>query len=382
MGRYVGDGWKKESRTGDGIVICCSERNEHSLIGCIESLGLHYTIAKERTVIKVIICMNELNLFVERYGYYAGGKQVDIETMCLPVELLRGFVNGYLESDGCFTNNEFKASSISRILMYGMQQCISKAYHCPVRMYYTKRSDKTTIEGRVCNQHDSYSIVWHVKPRKQDKAFYEDGYVWFPVQEVTECDKTDLVFNMSVENAQSYTANGCIVHNCQDISSAGLQRGFIEGSGTRSSLLWECKKAIEAKRPKYLLMENVKALTQKKFMPYFKSWIQYLEKQGYKNFWRVLNAKNFGVPQNRERVFMVSIRDDGDNPSYTFPDPFPLTKRLKDILEKEVDESFYLRQEQVRRIVDHCERKAAEGLGFKTDFSEGDASHDKIEVGG
>jgi DNA-cytosine methyltransferase len=142
---------------------------------------------------------------------------------------------------------------------------------------------------------------------------------------------------------------------CTDISNAGTQRGFEEGSGTRSSLLWECRRAIATKRPKYLLMENVNALLQKKFLPHFKIWTDWLEEQGYRNFYQVLNAKDFGVPQNRRRVFMVSIRDDGDNPSYTFPQPFPLKKRLKDILEKEVNEGFYLRQEQVQRIVAHCE---------------------------
>jgi DNA (cytosine-5)-methyltransferase 1 len=139
---------------------------------------------------------------------------------------------------------------------------------------------------------------------------------------------------------------------CQSVSNAGLQHGFAEGSGTRSSLLWECKRAIVAKRPKFLLMENVKALVQKKFMPDFKKWQDWLSSQGYVNFWQVLNAKNYGVPQNRERVFMISIRNDGDNPVYNFPQPFELAKRLKDILETNVDEKYYLKQEQVDRIVD------------------------------
>jgi DNA (cytosine-5)-methyltransferase 1 len=147
---------------------------------------------------------------------------------------------------------------------------------------------------------------------------------------------------------------------CQDISNAGLQKGFQEGSGTRSSLLWECRRAIEAKRPKWLLMENVKALMQRKFHPFFRAWMETLEGYGYKNFYQILNAKNFGIPQNRERVFMVSIRDDGDNPQFAFPRTIPLKKRLKDILEKNVDKSFYLRQEQIERIVDHCEGKQAE----------------------
>lgn len=140
---------------------------------------------------------------------------------------------------------------------------------------------------------------------------------------------------------------------CQSISAAGLQHGLTEGSGTRSSLLWECKKAIAAKRPKWLLMENVKALLQKKFAEDFNKWKTWLEEQGYVNFCWVLNAKDYGVPQNRERVFMVSIRRDknGLEPEYTFPEPFRLEHSLGDMLEQEVDESFFLKPQQMERIL-------------------------------
>ena len=158
---------------------------------------------------------------------------------------------------------------------------------------------------------------------------------------------------------------------CTDLSNAGKQKGFSEGSGTRSSLLWECRKAIEIKRPQYLLMENVKALVQKKFMPEFQRWIDTLTELGYDSCWKVLNAKDFGVPQNRERVFMFSIlsRDSEGKQLYNFPQPFPLEKRLRDVLEDEVAEEFYLKDEQVERILAHCERKQAEGCGFNTQFT-------------
>ena len=131
---------------------------------------------------------------------------------------------------------------------------------------------------------------------------------------------------------------------CQDISASGNQRGFEEGSGTRSSLLWECKKAIEIKKPRFLMMENVKALTQKKFQPYLKKWQTWLYQQGYENFTQILNASDYGVPQNRERVFMISIlrTDSEPNPSFYFPKKMKLERRIKDILEPTVDESFYL----------------------------------------
>ena len=136
---------------------------------------------------------------------------------------------------------------------------------------------------------------------------------------------------------------------CTDISNAGRQQGLAEGSGTRSSLLWECKKAIEINRPRYLLMENVKALVSDKFMPYFKSWCDYLVGLGYVNYAQVLNAKDYGIPQNRERVFVVSIIE---NEWFNFPQPFPLKLRLKDMLETKVDEKYYLPQDKVNQFID------------------------------
>ena len=135
---------------------------------------------------------------------------------------------------------------------------------------------------------------------------------------------------------------------CQDFSQAGKQAGGTEGSGTRSSLLWECRRAILAKRPKYLLMENVAALVSQKFIRLFNAWQLELESYGYRNFAKVLNAKDYGVPQNRERIFMVSVLD--ETARYEFPDPMPLTIRLKDVLEKEVEERYYLHDSKDKRL--------------------------------
>ena len=133
---------------------------------------------------------------------------------------------------------------------------------------------------------------------------------------------------------------------CQDISAAGKQSGFEEGTGTRSSLLWECKKTIEAKKPRYLMMENVKALASAKFLPFLRQWQRWLHVQGYENFTQILNACDYEVPQNRERVFMISIlrTDSNPYPSYYFPKKLKLEKRIKHILEQNVDESYYLSQ--------------------------------------
>lgn len=133
---------------------------------------------------------------------------------------------------------------------------------------------------------------------------------------------------------------------CQDFSQAGLQRGGEKGSGTRSGLLWECERAIEALRPRYLVFENVPALVSEKFMPTFMAWAKVLAGLGYRNYWQCLNAKHYGVPQNRNRVFMVSIHGEGQQ--YFWPKPFKLERRLKDVLEEEVDEKYYLKDEVVK----------------------------------
>ena len=133
---------------------------------------------------------------------------------------------------------------------------------------------------------------------------------------------------------------------CQDLSVAGKQAGL--GEGTRSGLLYECEKIIEYCRPKYLLLENVKNLVGKKFKADFDKWLEYLEGLGYTNYWQVLNAKNYGVPQNRERVFVISIL--GNHEPYKFADKIPLDKCIADILEDGVDEKYYLSEEIQKRF--------------------------------
>lgn len=141
---------------------------------------------------------------------------------------------------------------------------------------------------------------------------------------------------------------------CQDISVAGLQRGFEQGSGTRSGLLWEVERLLlKAKEqgtlPKYLLLENVKNLIGVKFKDSYEKWLSFLSGLGYTTYTKVLNAKDYGVPQNRERVFGVSIL--GEHKPFEFPEKQPLNIRLKDILEDEVDERYYLKASTIISIL-------------------------------
>lgn len=139
---------------------------------------------------------------------------------------------------------------------------------------------------------------------------------------------------------------------CQDISVAGKGAGIKEG--TRSGLLFEVERLLRVASakgtlPKYLLLENVKNLVSKKFKADFDKWLDFLAELGYTNYWKVLNAKDYGIPQNRERVFCVSIR--GEHEPFVFPKPKELTIRLRDMIDETVDERFYLKESTIRSIL-------------------------------
>lgn len=142
---------------------------------------------------------------------------------------------------------------------------------------------------------------------------------------------------------------------CQDISVAGKQAGIIKGE-TRSGLLYEVERLLEKAKenntlPKYLLLENVKNLVGKQFIEQFNAWIQRLDELGYNTYWKVVNAKECGIAQNRERTFAISIRKDIDTLKFEFMKPFDSGLRLRDFLEDEVDERFYLSEDKVQKFL-------------------------------
>lgn len=142
---------------------------------------------------------------------------------------------------------------------------------------------------------------------------------------------------------------------CTDISVAGKMKGLTPDTNTRSSLLWEnirlLKQAVEdGKSPRYLMFENVKNLVSKKFINDFNNLIEVLDELGFNTYWKVINGKDCGIPQNRERVFAFAIRKDIDTGKMDFPAPFDNGVRLKDILEDSVDEKYYLSDEIIKRF--------------------------------
>ena len=171
---------------------------------------------------------------------------------------------------------------------------------------------------------------------------------------ITETDKYDYILTYSFP--------------CTDLSKAGKQQGMGRDSGTRSGLLWEVERLlleitkVGGQLPQILLMENVPDVLSEKNREDFFAWCGFLEELGYTSKYALLNAKDFGVPQNRERCFMLSWLE--DDCFYTFPQGKPLTKRLKDVLEKQVDEKYYLPKKTLKYLNLNLDDKNCGGGGF------------------
>lgn len=137
---------------------------------------------------------------------------------------------------------------------------------------------------------------------------------------------------------------------CQDLSLAGKMKGMKKGSGTRSGLLWEVERLLNETEnlPQILLMENVPQVVSAENIDDFHSWCDFLNSKGYKCYTQILNAKDYGVAQNRERCFMVSILGDYN---FKFPQPIPLDKTMRDYLEDEVDEKYYINSEKAQKLI-------------------------------
>lgn len=204
------------------------------------------------------------------------------------------------------------------------------------------------FESALTNLGVNYEVVKYCEIDKYASKSYSAIHGVPETKNLWDITKVN-VFNLPKPNEVDLVTYG---FPCQDISLAGNQKGLFNDDGTltRSGLFFEALKVIDYCKPKVAIAENVKNLTSKKFKEQFDIVLKSLEDAGYNNYWKVLNAKDYGIPQNRERVFIVSIRKDVDTELFEFPKPYSLEKRLKDFLEPHVDEKYYLSDVQITRM--------------------------------
>jgi DNA (cytosine-5)-methyltransferase 1 len=221
-----------------------------------------------------------------------------------------------------------KDLSVEWLIEYLLEKGVSQNYSEPMSKDQIKRLGEEKVRTAYNNIIATHNLVSVCTANGKDL-------------EITDTDKFTYLLTYSFP--------------CQDLSSAGLGKGMEKGSGTRSGLLWEVERLLDEceELPQVLLMENVPEVIGTNNIKHFAKWIEKLESLGYKNKWQCLNAKDFEIPQNRDRCFMVSILGDY---YYDFPKTKPLKLKLKDMLEDNVDESFYLSE----RMVDYFEKHSEE----------------------
>ena len=185
----------------------------------------------------------------------------------------------------------------------------------------------------------------------------------FPTMDITKVHAYDL----NICDTDAFTYLLTYSFPCTDLSVAGKQAGMSKGSGTRSGLLWEVERILTEIRdsngelPQILFMENVPQVHSQDNMPDFRKWLDFLESLGYTNYYQDLNAKNYGVAQNRERCFMFSFLVEYN---YHFPQPIPLKKKIQDYLEKNVTEKFYVSNKALKGFMEHAKKQKEKGNGF------------------
>lgn len=345
IGRYVADGYIRDSKRANRknsynhqVIFCVGKHKTEEFENNVKT----YYAGKrgERTVYKYIIINERLMSLCKQCGKRALNKEFPPFIINLPVELLQKVIEGYMSGDGSLENSVYSATSVSKRLLYSLAQAIMKVYKRPYSISKFEVSPTTTIEGRTVNQHTQYQIRYKLNKGKQDKAFYEEGYIWCPIREIVEYGNKD-VYNITVEDDNSYCVQNIIVHNCQDLSLAGkrvgLQHSKMGSTDTsRSGLFFEALRIIEEMRnqegkPRYALWENVfGAFSSSKGedfrrvleefcqvnnvnanIPKLDKWTPNGEIIG-DNFslaWRTFDAQYWGVPQRRRRIYLLADFD-------------------------------------------------------------------------
>lgn len=197
-------------------------------------------------------------------------------------------------------------------------------------------------------------------PDKKARTIYNNMKITHNLGSITTVSAEDL----QISETDKYCYIMTYSYPCQDCSLAGRGAGMAKGSGTRSALLWEVERLLTemSERPQILLMENVPQVIGRKGIRDFAQWITQLEKLGYKNYWQLMNAKDYGIPQNRNRCFMVSVLGDY---YYSFPEPKELTTQLIDSLETNVDDKYYLSDKTIEMFIEHTRKQQEKGNSFK-----------------
>lgn len=313
VGRYLADGWRvarHDRPDGNGRVVICAGFHEADDLGrAIADAGFNATRSDERTVAKFHITNNALYRFLEPFGHLAHGKRVPAVALSLPQDKARALLEGYLTGDGGTYRHPVgegtyrRATTVSRSLALGIALLAQRAYGVVATVRFNDLPAKTTIEGRTVNQRGWYAVTI---PGRNRSATVEGDYGWKKVKSNTPAGK-GVVFNIAVQEDESYVADGAVVHNCQPFSTAGRQEADFDPRN-----MWPATRdIIRGVRPKYAYLENVAGLLTGTH-GYFGVVLGELAASGYDVAWTCLPAAAVGAPHRRDRLWILGRRRDGN----------------------------------------------------------------------
>ena len=298
VGRYLADGWRvqRKGRKSGRVVVCCAKEESEGLATAITAAGYNSTRVNERTVVKFHITKGDLYDFLEPFGKLAHGKTLPGFALSLDRQRSRALIEGWLSGDGHRYRDRWAGASVSRALALSMALLAQRVFGVVASVHPARRSPDVTIEGRNCKQRCGYAV--HINDRNRS-SFIDGAYGWKLVRG-SEPDGVSDVFNISVDEDESYCADGAIVHNCTDLSVAGKRAGI---TGEHSGLWFEYLRIIRAVRPRWCFIENVPAVIA---FPAGGTVLGGLAEERFDAEWISLRASDVGAPHRRERVFVFA----------------------------------------------------------------------------
>lgn len=346
IGRYVADGHiNKYTSNSVNFAIALKKVDEFEK-HIPEDLQDKFKKFEKPGIIDFRIADEDFWELCYEFGTGSNKKELPEWILNMPSDQCRIFLDGYFSGDGHYRTvgncEQMMFTTSSHKLFLGLQTLITKVYGLVPSAYH--RTD-----SRSKNFSDTWQGQFYFNQTKTTQI-KENNQIFTKIKSVEKIINPIDVYNIEVEEDNSYTVNNVIVHNCQDLSVAGKQLGMDEDSGTRSSLLWQVKRLLNEvpNLPDILIMENVVQVYSKKNLKNWENWVSFLESKGYHNYWQDLEASEYGVPQHRNRCFMVSILEDIN---YEFPRPIPLHEVMKDRLDPVVDEKFYINNEKADALI-------------------------------
>lgn len=389
FGRCMADGWravyKRKNRKNSfthNVIICCNYNEVPELEKRLDAAKLVYSTSDERTVKRFIISNSQLFNYLESFGKDCYTKSIPEEILYAPLNILKSFWEGYVSGNGHIDTkkNCISVGTVSKLLAYQYQLICLRLFKKPSSVAKYGVEKIVTIENRQVKVQPLYHLRLFSKSQIPSKTHSDYIFSSIKKKRLFHEEKTN-VYNIEVEEDNSYTANNVIVHNCQAFSVAGKRKGFEEARGT---LFFDVARIIKEKKPSVVFLENVKGLTNHDKGNTLKVILNTLEELGYAYFYKVLNSKDYGVPQKRERIYIVAFNKEKVKGYEDFQFPKKSSKKVKveDILQENVELKHFVSKRYLKSLKAHKKRHQSKGNGFGYEVIPEDGIANTLVTGG